>query len=259
MRLNLRNCCATASIKTMFGQLIVIYVIFALILVKLFGQKSGRPKAKRVLVVTAHPDDECMFFGPTVISKPASEQLFLLCLSIGDFYGDGKLRQKELDRACHELDINRLEVESDELFQDIPDQWWDPQKVAQTVSEVVEKHDIDCLITFDDYGISGHLNHRSIYRALPLLRQRLPGLKIYCLQSITIVRKYLSFLELPITILLCCASRIGFQLNAISVSNYLKLLKALHKHKSQMLWFRHLYCVSSRYMFVNLLLPFDHC
>ena len=43
-------------------------------------------KARRVMFVIAHPDDECMFFGP-VIMKLAQQkdcELFLLCLSKGE-------------------------------------------------------------------------------------------------------------------------------------------------------------------------------
>ena len=39
----------------------------------------------RILLITAHPDDECMFFAPTVLSlgKSVRAELFLLCLSEG--------------------------------------------------------------------------------------------------------------------------------------------------------------------------------
>lgn len=40
----------------------------------------------RVLLITAHPDDECMFFGPSVqkLSKMKDIELYLMCLSIGN-------------------------------------------------------------------------------------------------------------------------------------------------------------------------------
>lgn len=43
--------------------------------------------ASRVLLVTAHPDDECMFFGPTLIAlaKNKNCRVFVLCLSKGEF------------------------------------------------------------------------------------------------------------------------------------------------------------------------------
>jgi len=41
----------------------------------------------RVLFVIAHPDDECMFFAPTILALTRCGQydVFLLCLSSGEF------------------------------------------------------------------------------------------------------------------------------------------------------------------------------
>lgn len=49
-------------------------------------QCSKFPQTKRVLIVTAHPDDECMFFGPTILSLIGRKQcqIYLLCLSNGE-------------------------------------------------------------------------------------------------------------------------------------------------------------------------------
>ena len=41
---------------------------------------------KRVLLVTAHPDDECMFFGPTIAHLiREGHEVFILCLSTGRY------------------------------------------------------------------------------------------------------------------------------------------------------------------------------
>lgn len=41
---------------------------------------------KRVLLVIAHPDDECMFFGPTVLNFTGNKDctLYIMCLSTGE-------------------------------------------------------------------------------------------------------------------------------------------------------------------------------
>ena len=44
-----------------------------------------RMAGRRVLFVTAHPDDECMFFAPTILALTCSSDysVHLLCLSEG--------------------------------------------------------------------------------------------------------------------------------------------------------------------------------
>ena len=48
------------------------------------------------------------------------------------------------------------------LLQDNPKVWWDTDLVAKTVEEYVKKWKIDAIITFDDGGVSGHINHRAV-------------------------------------------------------------------------------------------------
>lgn len=40
--------------------------------------------------------------------------------------------------------------------------WWDTDLVAKIVGEHVKKWKIDSIITFDDGGVSGHINHRAV-------------------------------------------------------------------------------------------------
>jgi N-acetylglucosaminylphosphatidylinositol deacetylase len=42
---------------------------------------------KTILFVTAHPDDESMFFLPTILDLKYKFKINLLCLSNGDFDG----------------------------------------------------------------------------------------------------------------------------------------------------------------------------
>ena len=63
-----------------------------------------------VLLLTAHPDDECMFFAPTILAlqkPPASQQVALhsLCLSVGNADGLGDIRRRELAASLDVLGI----------------------------------------------------------------------------------------------------------------------------------------------------------
>jgi hypothetical protein len=77
----------------------------------LFQQTMSPP---RVLLLTAHPDDECFFFAPTILAlrrSSLSPQTFSLCLSTGNADGMGERRKGELE---HSLDI--LGVDEDKRW-----------------------------------------------------------------------------------------------------------------------------------------------
>ncbi|ERE67760.1 N-acetylglucosaminyl-phosphatidylinositolde-N-acetylase-like protein [Cricetulus griseus] len=60
----------------------------------------------RALLVIAHPDDEAMFFAPTVLGLARLElRVFLLCFSAGNYYNQGEIRKKELLQSCDVLGI----------------------------------------------------------------------------------------------------------------------------------------------------------
>lgn len=68
----------------------------------------------RILLLTAHPDDECMFFSPSLTGLNNYElagtglipELFSLCLSIGDADGLGDVRRNELKKSLDVLGIH---------------------------------------------------------------------------------------------------------------------------------------------------------
>ena len=69
----------------------VFVVVVLLLLVVLLRARSARTahdllvSTPRTLLVTAHPDDECMFFAPTVLELLRRRcSLFMLCLSTGE-------------------------------------------------------------------------------------------------------------------------------------------------------------------------------
>lgn len=69
------------------GYLLVCCVVYRRYARKLPTRTRGSLGAKRVLIVTAHPDDECMFFGPTIFRLcEQGAEVYLLCLSNGNFF-----------------------------------------------------------------------------------------------------------------------------------------------------------------------------
>lgn len=64
--------------------LLVCCVVYRKYARRLQTRTRGALGAKRVLIVVAHPDDECMFFGPTIFRLcEQGADVHLLCLSNG--------------------------------------------------------------------------------------------------------------------------------------------------------------------------------
>jgi N-acetylglucosaminylphosphatidylinositol deacetylase len=143
------------------------------------------------LLVIAHPDDECMFFIPTIVSLLASTTttntpFYILCLSNGNYHGLGKQREKEFYNAIQVLglDFHKVTILSD--FPDNPLLDWNvellsdsiyqhikhivgpcsssQQVVSAAASEGEQHQKRITIITFDSKGVSGHRNHCSTYR-----------------------------------------------------------------------------------------------
>jgi N-acetylglucosaminylphosphatidylinositol deacetylase len=74
----------------MFWCTILLFTIFCPFVIALVYYLYWRSKdnkdfiGKRVLFVTAHPDDECMFFAPSILQLARCCQVYLLCFCTGD-------------------------------------------------------------------------------------------------------------------------------------------------------------------------------
>ncbi|OOF93226.1 hypothetical protein ASPCADRAFT_398834 [Aspergillus carbonarius ITEM 5010] len=192
---------------------------------------------KRICLLIAHPDDEAMFFAPTVLALTKPEygnHLKILCLSSGDADGLGHIRKKELVKSGMQLGLRN---ESDVYIIDDPTRFPDSMSAhwsESDVSAVLESAfapdssdssnaqkkktnkaaggaaptaTIDVLLTFDKGGISNHPNHRSLYHgALHFLRNLMkdkPGytcpVTLYTLTTTNLLRKYAGVLDAPFT------------------------------------------------------------
>ena len=130
-------------------------LLVRLILINLLCRPRQSPfkPNDRVLLVTAHPDDECMFFGPTLChladrAIPAK----VVCLSRGDFYGQGERRVGELAKAVALYE--GVEHDCLDKLKDGP-YVWPREKVADVVRAEMIKFKPTCIVTFDEKGVSG--------------------------------------------------------------------------------------------------------
>ncbi|XP_055449981.1 N-acetylglucosaminyl-phosphatidylinositol de-N-acetylase isoform X1 [Psammomys obesus] len=171
-------------------------------------EQAGLPGAgSRALLVIAHPDDEAMFFAPTVLGLARLEQrVSLLCFSSGNFYNQGEIRKKELLQSCEVLGIppSRVMIIDNREFPDHPGVQWDTELVASTLLQHINVNDINLVVTFDAEGVTGHSNHVALYRAVRALHSegRLPkGCSVLTLQSVNVLRKYVYLLDLPWSLL----------------------------------------------------------
>ncbi|RUS28283.1 hypothetical protein BC938DRAFT_482074 [Jimgerdemannia flammicorona] len=102
----------------------------------------------RILLLTAHPDDECMFFGPTLLKlaeKEVRNEIWGLCLSTGNFDGIGHIRKYELIKSYQTLgvDPSHVTVLDHSELQDGMKNNWRPELVAEVVKDVVKNNSID--------------------------------------------------------------------------------------------------------------------
>ncbi|XP_029883308.1 N-acetylglucosaminyl-phosphatidylinositol de-N-acetylase [Aquila chrysaetos chrysaetos] len=213
---------------------------------------AARADGVRALLVTAHPDDEVMFFAPTVLGLGrAGAHAAVLCCSAGNYYNQGEIRKKELEQSCFLLGIPASDVTVVD-HRDLPDNpavEWDTQLLAAFVLKHIEANNINLVVTFDAGGVSGHANHISLYTALRYLHseQKLPeGCCVFVLESVNLFRKYISVLDVPVSCLLPSDA-----LFILTEEETEQARRAMRCHRSQLLWFRHIYMLFSRYMVIN--------
>nr|XP_054367007.1 N-acetylglucosaminyl-phosphatidylinositol de-N-acetylase isoform X5 [Mirounga angustirostris] len=158
-------------------------------------EPAGVPgDGSRTLLVIAHPDDEAMFFAPTVLGLARlRHRLSLLCFSAGNYYNQGEVRKKELLQSCDVLGI--------------------PSSSIMII------------------------DNRTLHSEGKLPK----GCSVLTLQSVNVLRKYISLLDLPFSLL--HTRDVLFVLTSKEVA---RAKRAMSCHRSQLLWFRRLYVLCSR-------------
>ncbi|OAV93070.1 hypothetical protein PTTG_08280 [Puccinia triticina 1-1 BBBD Race 1] len=268
-------------------------------------------RADRIMLVVAHPDDECLFFSPTLLnllsprfvnrtefnsstphpqpqnnsSEDAQINLefpraHILSLSSGNADGLGIKRTREMRASCWAFGIpspHCIVLDHPEL-PDSMSVWWPEDTIAEFVRLYVDLWDIDAIITFDHHGVSGHANHRAIAAALSRQVHSDPKFPMtFMLRSTWIFEKYTSLLSLPYTLYRHhrnlgqeaqnASANAGRQarrraptdsplsphasLFLSTPAQYWEGRRAFNQHRSQQVWFRRLWLITSRFMWIN--------
>ncbi|ODQ78639.1 hypothetical protein BABINDRAFT_162347 [Babjeviella inositovora NRRL Y-12698] len=242
---------------------------------------------KDIYFLIAHPDDEVMFFGPTILelSLPKyNNSMNLLCLSTGNGAGLGSTRELELLKSTQILfslyGSQRpqpvVKIVNDEArFMDTMDAEWDAQLVAEELGLFVKTSDA-LVITFDEGGVSGHPNHVSLFEGAKVYVSQTPA-SLYTLSSASSVWEKYSFTLItnwklfkrlvasrPHSVLAQAFNRrfspieVDTLLGGAPVEIYATMNMFLAAvgamawgHYSQMVWFRYGWMLLSRYLTFN--------
>lgn len=186
------------NLLALLGALAVLVPVFYMYAASVIGSRFPTLRNKRVCLLIAHPDDEAMFFAPSVLALTRPEtgnHVKILCLSSGNAAGLGETRKRELVKSAMALGLRHEDdvfVVDSPAFQDSMTTEWDSQAIATLLASAfapaapgsggggggagtgsagrAAKADeppaatIDVLLTFDGQGVSGHANHVSLYR-----------------------------------------------------------------------------------------------
>lgn len=209
-----------------------------------------------ITLAIAHPDDEVMFFGPSLnrIAQPRNNNtLSIVCLSSGDAEGLGEERKSELAKSAKMflVDPDRLTIVDDAKLPDSMDVEWDVEYIADILEKSIQTNKI---VTFDEQGVSGHKNHKALFHGALIWKERDASRKVWTLTSTSIYRKYMGNFD---SLFSHFFERYAKPDDIIVVSQqneYQRTKRAMTRaHKSQMKWFRYLWVMFSRYMYVNTL------
>ncbi|THD26388.1 N-acetylglucosaminyl-phosphatidylinositol de-N-acetylase [Fasciola hepatica] len=233
------------------GALMAIVLVSLYVTPRMHRPTKRRPFVSPVLLVTAHPDDEAMFFAPTLLElKKTGVVTDLLCLSTGNFEGLGRMRVNELSESARKLGLREVRVIDSKDLPDDPRVTWSEERIEKIVRTVASEFHSRSIVTFDESGVSSHPHHVAAARALVGARRRTGDdqllIPLFCLISLPLYRKYCALLDFLFSLIMPTPNVVYVPLRFIGTA-YTCMLS----HQSQMVWFRWLYIVFSVYMYKN--------
>ncbi|KAG6437497.1 hypothetical protein SASPL_102415 [Salvia splendens] len=208
-----------------------------------FLNDGASSRRRNVLVVIAHPDDESMFFAPVInYLTSRHHNVHILCMSTGNADGMGSVRKEELQLASVVLKDGFGNV-------------WNWDLLASIINDETRTHSIDLIITFDNYGISGHCNHCDVHQGVrKLMHDALGGrhLEAWEIISPNIVRKYIGPVDIWLSIMLSRLDKDGLSHCLLNL-DLRKSYAAMAQHSSQWVWFRKFFVTFSSCTYVSTL------
>lgn len=230
---------------------------------------ASRINGRSVLLVVAHPDDEAMFFAPTLRALAGSgAAVHILCLSAGA--GGG--RAGELLRAAASLGVAPDRVTT-LAFRDGMAEQWAVGQAAAAVAAAAAAARAGAVVSFDAGGVTGHANHAATAAAVALFARHPLAPPCYALETVGPLRKFVRLGELARSAALhwlhgllntcTCGRRTGgagawcargaAARVLVATATPLAAHVAMREHASQYVWHRVAFVWCSRYACVNTL------
>ncbi|EQB60817.1 n-acetylglucosaminylphosphatidylinositol de-n-acetylase family protein [Vairimorpha apis BRL 01] len=107
------------------------------------------------LLLVAHPDDESMFFAPTLLNLKG--RIRILCLSKGNTQFVYSKRELEMIKLCKNYNFELI------LYNFFDNDKWDENVISDILEYTFLTSPFKTLITFDNFGVSYHQNHISCF------------------------------------------------------------------------------------------------
>lgn len=207
-------------------------------------------KKDRILLVIAHPDDEAMFFTPLLsyfARMRLSGNVHIVCMTDGNSNGLGHVRRKELYESASIFSISKEQVHivRHPDIEDGFDRIWPVETCYPIIKGYIQVIKPTIVVTFDEYGVSGHPNHIATYRAVYETLHSIchTGVVGLALDSVHVCRKFNVVGDYFLTWFYNDHIIINFGLVTV--------IRAMLAHYSQFVWYRWLFVLFSRYTYIN--------